>query len=71
MLLAVLWEVWRAIAKVAAPRATPTHFTCSQNFPRASITQCMQAKYEQILYFILIISFFNKAPLEDGRIDTN
>ena len=55
----------------AAPRATLTHFACSPNFPRASITQCTHAKYEQILNFILIILFFDKAPLEDGRIDTN
>ena len=27
--------------------------------------------YEQILNFIVIILFFDKAPLEDGKIDTN
>ena len=69
------WEVWRALKKLellsAAPRATLTHFTCSPNFPRASITQYTHAKYEKILNFILITLFSDKAPLEDGRIDTN
>ena len=70
------WEVWRALEKLellsAAPRATLTHFTCSPNFPRAFIThQYTHAKYEQILNFIVIILFFDKAPLEGGRIDTN
>ena len=68
------WEVWRALEKLellsAAPRATLTHYTCSPNFPRASITQYTHAKYEQIVNFIVIILFFDKAPLEDGRIDT-
>ena len=67
------WEVWRALGKLellsAAPRATLTHFTCSPNFPRASITQvCSMNKF---LIFIVIILFFDKAPLEGGRIDTN
>ena len=31
----------------------------------------MSMKYEQILNFIVIILFFDKAPLEDGKIDTN
>ena len=68
------WEVWRALEKLellsAALRATLMHFTCSPNFPRTSITQYTHAKYEQILNFIVIILFFDKAPLEDGRIDT-
>ena len=48
-------EVWRALKKLellsAAPRATLTHFSCSPNFPRASITRYTQAKHEQILNF--------------------
>ena len=47
------WEVWRALKKLellsAAPRATLTHFSCSPNFPRASITRFTHAKQEQIL----------------------
>ena len=46
------WEVWRALKKLellsAAPRATLTHFSCSTNFPRASITRYTQANHEQI-----------------------
>ena len=52
-------ELWmhlgirRALKKLellsAAPRATLTHFSCSSNFPRASITRYTQAKQEQIL----------------------
>ena len=33
----------------AAPRVTLTHFSCSPNFPRASLTRYTQAKHEQIL----------------------
>ena len=47
------WEVWRALKKLelpsAAPRATLTHFSCSPNFPRASITRYTHAKHEKIL----------------------
>ena len=47
------WEVWRALKKLellsAAPRATLTHFSCSPNFPRVSITKYTHAKHEQIL----------------------
>ena len=47
------WEVWRALKKLellsAASRATLTHFSCSPNFPRVSITRYTHAKYEQIL----------------------
>ena len=47
------WEVWRALRKLelpsAAPRATLTHFSCSPNFPRASITRYTHAKHEKIL----------------------
>ena len=49
------WEVWRALKKLelpsasAAPRATLTHFSCSPNFPRASITRYTHAEDEQIL----------------------
>ena len=47
------WEVWRAIKKLeflsAAPRATLTHFSCSPNFQRASITRYTHTKHEQIL----------------------
>ena len=46
------WEVWRALKKLelpsAAPRATLTYFSCSPNFPRASITPYTHAKHEQI-----------------------
>ena len=49
------WEVWRALKKLellsAAPRATLTHFSCSPNFPRASITRYTHAKHEQILKY--------------------
>ena len=45
--------VYRALKKQgllsAAPRATLTHFSCSPNFPRASITRYTHAKHEQIL----------------------
>ena len=48
------WEVWRALKNVemlsAAPRAL-THFSCSPNFPRASITRYTHAKHEQIFKF--------------------
>ena len=52
------WEVWRALEKLellsAAPRATLTHFACSPNFPRASITQvCSMNKF-----LILLSSFY-------------
>ena len=47
------WEVWRALKKLellsAAPRATLTHFSCSPNFLRASITRYTHARHEQIL----------------------
>ena len=38
------WEVWRALTKLellpaAAPRANFTLLSCSQNFPRASMTR--------------------------------
>ena len=54
------WEVWRALKKLellsAAPRATLTHFSCSPNFPRVSITRYTRAMHEQILncklYFV-------------------
>ena len=46
------WEVWRALKKLellsAAPRATLTHFSCSPNFPRTSLTRYTHAKHEQI-----------------------
>ena len=48
-------EVWRALKKLelpsAAPRATLAHFSCSPNFPRASITRYTQGKHEQILNY--------------------
>ena len=47
------WEVWRALKKLellsAAPQATLTHFSCSPNFPRASITRYTHAKHKKIL----------------------
>ena len=57
--------VYRALKKQgllsAAPRATLTHFSCSPNFPRASITRYTHAKHEQILKFtaISMISLLN------------
>ena len=49
------WEVWRALQKLellsAALRATLTYFSCSPNFPCASITRYTHAKHEQILNF--------------------
>ena len=49
--------VWRALKKLellsAAPRATLTHFSCSPNFLRASITRYTHATYEQILNYSL------------------
>ena len=36
---------------LAAPRATLTHFSCSPNFLRASITRYMHTKHEQILNY--------------------
>ena len=62
MLLAVLisiygctWKIWRALKMLellsAAPRATLTHFSCSPNFPLASITRYTHAKREQIPNF--------------------
>ena len=46
-------EVWRELKKLellsAAPRATLTHFSCSPNFLRASITRYTHSKYEKIL----------------------
>ena len=49
------WEVWRALKKLellsAAPRPTLTHFSCSPNFPRASIIRYTHAKHEQILKY--------------------
>ena len=37
----------------AAPRATLAHFSCSPNFPRASITRYMHAKHEQIHNYMI------------------
>ena len=52
------WEVWRALKKLellsATPRATLTHFSCSPNFPRASVTRYTHAKHEHILKYIYI-----------------
>ena len=46
-------EVWRELKKLkllsAAPRTTLTHFSCSSNFLRASITRYTHAKHEKIL----------------------
>ena len=51
------WEVWRALKKpqllTATSRATLTHFSCSPNFSRASITRYTQAKHEQILKLLV------------------
>ena len=59
------WEVWRALKKLellsAAPRATLTHFSCSPNFPRASITWYTHAKHEQILNFSAKLNLENLA----------
>ena len=49
------WEIWRALKKLellsAGPRATLTHFSCSPNFPGASIIRYTHAKHEKILKF--------------------
>ena len=49
------WEAWSALKEIgllsAAPRATLKHFSCSPNFPRASITRYTHTKHEQILKF--------------------
>ena len=49
------WKIWRALKMLellsAAPRATLTYFSCSPNFPLASITRYTHAKHEQILNF--------------------
>ena len=61
------WEVWRALGKLkllsAAPRATLTQFTCSPNFPRASITQvCSMNKFLILLSsFYFLIRLLSKA----------
>ena len=51
------WEVWRALKKLellsAATGATLTHFSCSPNFPRASIIRYTYAKHEQFLNFTI------------------
>ena len=51
------WELWRALKKpqllTATLRATLTHFSCSSNFSRASITRYTHAKHEQILNFMV------------------
>ena len=56
------WEAWRALKKLellsAAPRASLTHFSCSPNFPRASITRFTHAKHEQILNLSIYVSCF-------------
>ena len=66
------WEVWRALKKPellsAAPRATLTHFSCSPNFPRASITRYTHAKHEQILkynsfFFLIFIQLCNSRKI--------
>ena len=46
-------ELWMYLHLLlsAAPRATLTHFSCSPNFQRASITRYTHAKHEQILRF--------------------
>ena len=78
MLLAVrissygcIWEVWRALKKLellsATPGATLTLFSCSPNFPRASITRYTHAKYEPILkYTDLSIFGQNQTTTEIG-----
>ena len=63
------WEVWRALKKLellsAVPRATLTHLSCCQKFPRVSITRYMHAKHEQILNFLIPVSitFLNPKSL--------
>ena len=48
---------WRALKMLellsTAPRATLTHFSCSPNFPRASITRYTHAKHEQIHNYMI------------------
>ena len=58
------WEVWRTLKKLelllATPRATLTHFSCSPNFARASITQYTHAKHEKILKLLIYLSAKNE-----------
>ena len=62
------WEVWRALKKLdllsAAPPATLTHFSCSPNFPRASIIRYTHTKHEQILKVLVARVFRFKVGLK-------
>ena len=59
-------EVWRTLKKLellsAAPRATITHFWCSPNFPRASITRYTHGKF-------YLFSFVNARAQMKGKTD--
>ena len=65
------WEAWRALRKLelisATPRATPTHFSCSPNFPRAFITRYTHAKHEQILNFPSQQLKQNQNPMQETK----
>ena len=56
-------ELWMHLHLLlsAAPRATLTHFSCSPNFSRASITWYTHAKHEQILNFSAKLNLENLA----------
>ena len=45
------WRLPCVMNRRSAPRATLTHFSCSPNFPRASITRYTHAKHEKILKY--------------------
>ena len=49
-------EFWMQLGSLESTRATLTHFSCSPNFPRASITRYTHAKHEQILNYPLRVS---------------
>ena len=57
----------------AAPRATLKLLSCSQNFPRASITRYTHAKHEPILnyYFILLLCCLNFSASKDTPTDVS
>ena len=44
-----LWMHLGSLESTQKARVTLMHFSCSQNFPRASITRYTHAKHEQIL----------------------
>ena len=62
------WEVLELLS--AAPRATLTHFSCSPNFPRVSITRYTHAKPEQILKWKMRGLFEGRRPFPTACLGT-